>query len=78
LAYRINSVSNGAATLGSAIHECGTARMGQSASSSVLDPFNHWWNAPGLYVIDVAAFPSEGIQNPTLTIMRLPPELAPQ
>jgi choline dehydrogenase-like flavoprotein len=56
---------------GSAIHECGTARMGDDPSNSVLDPFNEAWEAPGLYVTDGAAFPSEGIQNPTLTIMAL-------
>ena len=56
---------------GSAIHECGTARMGDDPSNSVLDPFNQAWEAPGLYVTDGAAFPSEGFQNPTLTIMAL-------
>lgn len=56
---------------GSAIHECGTARMGDDPSSSVLDPFNQCWEAPNVYVVDGAAFPSEGIQNPTLTILAL-------
>lgn len=71
LDVKINNISSGSGTPGSAIHECGTARMGQDPSSSVLDPFNQCWDAPGLFVIDGAAFPSEGIQNPTLTIMAL-------
>jgi choline dehydrogenase-like flavoprotein len=58
-------------TPGSAIHECGTARMGDDPATSVLDPFNQCWDAPGVYVTDGAAFPSEGLQNPTLTIMAL-------
>lgn len=71
LGVNITNISPGSGTPGSAIHECGTARMGNDSASSVLDPFNQCWEAPGLYVIDAAAFPSEGIQNPTLTIMAL-------
>lgn len=56
---------------GMAIHECGTARMGSAPDNSVLDPFNQCWDARGLYVTDGAAFPSQGAQNPTLTIMAL-------
>jgi choline dehydrogenase-like flavoprotein len=56
---------------GSAIHECGTARMGTDPASSVLDSYNECWDARGLYVTDAAAFPSQGTQNPTLTIYAL-------
>ncbi len=56
---------------GSAIHECGTARMGSDPASSVLDPHNQCWEAQGLYVTDGACFPSQGTQNPTLTILAL-------
>jgi choline dehydrogenase-like flavoprotein len=56
---------------GSAIHECGTARMGWDPATSVLDPHNQCWEARGLYVTDGACFPSQGIQNPTLTILAL-------
>jgi choline dehydrogenase-like flavoprotein len=45
--------------------------MGDSPADSVLDPYNQCWDAPGLYVTDAAAFPSQGAQNPTLTIMAL-------
>jgi choline dehydrogenase-like flavoprotein len=56
---------------GAAMHECGTARMGDDPASSVLDRHNHCWDARGLYLTDAASFPSQGAQNPTLTIMAL-------
>jgi choline dehydrogenase-like flavoprotein len=56
---------------GTAIHECGTARMGSAPENSVVDPHNECWDARGLYVTDGSAFPSQGVQNPTLTIMAL-------
>ena len=56
---------------GSAFHECGTARMGTDPSNSVLDVNNECWGAQGLYVTDGACFPSQGYQNPTLTILAL-------
>jgi choline dehydrogenase-like flavoprotein len=56
---------------GSALHECGTARMGHDPATSVLDQHNECWDAAGLYVTDSASFPSQGSQNPTLTVMAL-------
>jgi choline dehydrogenase-like flavoprotein len=56
---------------GSAIHEAGGARMGRHDGESVLDPFCGAWEAPGLFVTDAAAFPRQGFQNPTLTVMAL-------
>jgi choline dehydrogenase-like flavoprotein len=56
---------------GSAIHECGTARMGTDPSNSVLDPYNQCWEARGLYLTDGASFPSIGAHSPTLTILAL-------
>ena len=56
---------------GTAMHECGTARMGSNPATSVLDPYNQCWEAQGLYVTDGACFPSQGAQNPTLTILAL-------
>ena len=56
---------------GSANHECGTARMGNDPANSVLDPYNQCWDAQGLYVTDAACFPSQGTQNPTLTILAI-------
>jgi choline dehydrogenase-like flavoprotein len=56
---------------GVAIHECGTARMGSDPGNSVVDQYNQCWEAQGVYVTDGACFPSQGSQNPTLTIMAL-------
>jgi choline dehydrogenase-like flavoprotein len=56
---------------GSCNHECGTARMGRDPASSVLDPHNECWEAQGLYVTDGACLPSQGTQNPTLTLLAL-------
>jgi choline dehydrogenase-like flavoprotein len=56
---------------GLALHECGTARMGDDPSNSVLDPHNECWDAKGLYVTDAASFPSQGTVNPTLTVLAL-------
>jgi choline dehydrogenase-like flavoprotein len=56
---------------GSAIHECGTAPMGNDPANSVLDPHNQCWEARGLYLTDGASFPSQGTQNPMLTILAL-------
>ena len=56
---------------GSSNHECGTARMGSDPKTSVLTPHNECWEARGLYVTDGACFPSQGTQNPTLTILAL-------
>jgi choline dehydrogenase-like flavoprotein len=56
---------------GSASHECGTARMGSDPANSVLSPHNECWEVRGLYVTDGACFPSQGTQNPTLTILAL-------
>lgn len=58
-------------TPGSSIHECGTARMGNDPASSVVDPHNECWESRGLYVTDGACFPSQGTQNPLLTILAL-------
>ena len=62
---------DGPATPGTSVHECGGARLGTDAQTSVLTPSNECWAMPGLFVTDGAALPSQGIQNPTLTIMAL-------
>jgi choline dehydrogenase-like flavoprotein len=56
---------------GSNVHECGTARMGEDPATSVLSPFNECWDLPGVRVTDGSCFPSQGIQNPTLTILAI-------
>jgi choline dehydrogenase-like flavoprotein len=71
MGVRLHRIDDKPAIPGSAIHECGTARMGESPSNSVLDANNECWEAKGLYVTDAAAFASQGMQNPTLTILAL-------
>ncbi len=68
---KLHRLDTGPATPGAAMHECGTARMGSTPETSVLNPWNEAWDAPGLYVTDAASFPTQGIQNPTLTIKAL-------
>lgn len=64
-------VDEAPAAMGTAVHECGTARMGNDPSTSVLNPRNECWGARGLYVTDGSALPAQGTQNPTLTLMAL-------
>jgi choline dehydrogenase-like flavoprotein len=56
---------------GLASHEVGTARMGDSPGTSVLNSFCQSWDVPNLFVMDGAAFVNQGVQNPTLTMMAL-------
>lgn len=57
--------------LGYAIHEVGTARMGDDPKTSFLDPYNRSWEVPNLFVTDGSAFVTSGYQNPTLTMLAL-------
>jgi choline dehydrogenase-like flavoprotein len=54
---------------GMAIHEVGTARMGNDPKKSVLDAFNQTHDVKNVLVMDGASFVSSGCQNPTLTMM---------
>jgi choline dehydrogenase-like flavoprotein len=54
---------------GMAIHELGTARMGNDPKKSVLNSFNQTHDVKNLFVMDGASFVSSGCQNPTLTMM---------
>ncbi len=56
---------------GASIHEVGSARMGTSPESSVLDRWNRVWEADNVFVTDGACFTSGGWQNPTLTLMAI-------
>jgi choline dehydrogenase-like flavoprotein len=56
---------------GQAVHEVGTAPMGADPRSSVVDRFNRCWDSPNVLVLDGAAWPTCGWQNPTLTMMAL-------
>ena len=59
------------ATPGLAIHEVGTARMGNDPKTSVLNKFNQAHDVKNVFVTDGACFVSMGCQNPTLTMMAL-------
>ena len=56
---------------GESIHELGTCRMGADPKKSVLNAYNQAHDVRNLFVLDGSAFPSGGVQNPTLTIMAL-------
>lgn len=56
---------------GLGIHEMGTARMGRSAKTSVLNEWNQVWDCPNVFVTDGACMTSAACQNPSLTYMAL-------
>jgi len=58
-------------SLGAAIHEMGTARMGNDPKTSVLNKHNQVWDATNVYVTDGACMVSSACQNPSLTYMAL-------
>lgn len=56
---------------GMAIHEVGTARMGNDPRKSVLNPYNQSHDVNNLLVTDGSCFVSSACQNPTLTMMAI-------
>ena len=62
-------INSNVAMPGMAIHELGTARMGDDPKTSVLNAYNQLHDVPNVFVMDGACFPSSGCQNPTLTMM---------
>jgi len=56
---------------GNAIHEMGTARMGNDPKTSVLNKYNQIHSVPNVYVTDGSCMVSSGYQNPSLTYMAL-------
>lgn len=69
--FQITAMNPHLAAPGLCIHEVGTARMGNDAKTSVLNPFNQSWDVKNLFVTDGACFVSQGCQNPTLTMMAI-------
>lgn len=49
-------------------HACGTCRMGEDPSSSVVSKDNRAHDLENLYIVDASFFPSSGGINPSLTI----------
>jgi len=56
---------------GMAIHELGTARMGNDPKKSVLNSFNQTHDVKNVFVMDGASFVSSACQNPTLSMMAI-------
>ncbi len=69
--FSIEKIDEHYSTIGSYVHEVGTARMGSQPGTSVLDPWNRVWDAPNVLVIDGACWPTSANQNPTLTMMAI-------
>ena len=63
--------ADGISVPGSIIHEVGTACMGSSAKTSVVNSFCQAWDADNLFVTDGAVLPTDPDKNPTLTINAL-------
>ncbi|NJB72153.1 choline dehydrogenase-like flavoprotein [Saonia flava] len=60
-----------ARNMGLNIHEMGTARMGKSPKTSVLNKHNQVWGAENVFVTDGACMTSSACQNPSLTYMAM-------
>lgn len=58
-------------SMGHGIHEMGTARMGRSEKTSVLNGQNQVWDCKNVFVTDGACMTSSACQNPSLTYMAL-------
>lgn len=56
---------------GMAIHEMGTARMGNDPKTSVLNKWNQMHDAPNVFITDGSCMTSSACQNPSLTYMAL-------
>jgi choline dehydrogenase-like flavoprotein len=56
---------------GLAIHEVGTARMGDDSKTSVLNRWQQAHDVSNLFVMDGACYPASACQNPTVTLMAL-------
>ncbi len=56
---------------GLAVHEMGTARMGQDPKTSVLNSHNQMHDVKNVFITDGSCMASNGCQNPSLTYMAL-------
>ena len=56
---------------GSAVHEMGTARMGNNPKTSVLNKHNQMHDVKNIFITDGSCMTSSGCQNPSLTYMAL-------
>ncbi|MGH9453344.1 MAG: GMC oxidoreductase, partial [Terriglobia bacterium] len=51
--------------------ECGTARMGNDAKTSVVNRYNRIHDVKNVFVTDGASMVTQGCYEPTLTIMAI-------
>jgi choline dehydrogenase-like flavoprotein len=58
------------------VHLMGTARMGTSRDTSVVDLNGQLWDLPGCYIADASIFPTAIGVNPQVTIMALATRIA--
>lgn len=58
-------------TPGSAVHEMGTARMGNDPKTSVLNKHNQMHDVKNVFITDGSCMTSSGCQNPSLTYMAI-------
>jgi choline dehydrogenase-like flavoprotein len=56
---------------GNANHEMGTARMGRSAKTSILNHYNQMHEVPNVFITDGSCMTSAACLNPSLTYMAL-------
>ncbi|MGL3001646.1 GMC oxidoreductase [Flavobacterium sp. RSSB_23] len=56
---------------GSAVHEMGTARMGNDPKTSVLNKYNQMHDVKNVFITDGSCMTSSACQNPSLTYMAL-------
>ena len=64
-------IENEISVPGLAIHEVGTARMGNDRKTSVLNQYEQAHDISNLFIMDGSAYPSSACQNPTITFMAL-------
>ena len=52
-------------------HQCGTARMGLSPQTSVVNPFCRSHDLSNLFIVDASVLPTSAAANPSLTVAAL-------
>lgn len=67
--FRDVKTNNSKYNMGHGIHEMGTARMGRSPQTSVLNGYNQVHAVPNVYITDGAFMASSSCVNPSLTYM---------
>ena len=65
------SIRSSVSEPGMAIHEIGTARLGNDPKTSVTDSYCQLHDVKNVFAMDGACFVSSGCQNPTLTMMAI-------